>query len=133
MPSSQNYRHFGMSEHSRLKSVGNQSKIYRKLLQFETPRHLTHNFNGVVCLIKYSSFSSQASFTSGYYVLHDWQNTYSRDTNVAAFPAKSVSDIMLKTMGILKVTRTRKQNCQIFLCCWLPLLEWSQLAWCSDG
>ena len=46
---------------------------------------------------------TQPSSSSGYYVLHDWQNTYSREGNTAAFPALSVSDIMLKTMGILKV------------------------------
>lgn len=46
---------------------------------------------------------SSPSSSSGYYVLHDWQNTYSKDDNTAtAFPALAVSDIMLKTMGILK-------------------------------
>ncbi|XP_064394297.1 uncharacterized protein LOC135341623 [Halichondria panicea] len=38
---------------------------------------------------------------SRFYVLHDWQNTYS-NAEVSPFPATDLSDIMLKTMGILK-------------------------------
>ena len=53
-------------------------------------------------LLPPSSPSLQPSATSGFYILHDWQNTYSGDSSLP-LPALSVSDVMLKTMGILRV------------------------------
>ncbi len=46
----------------------------------------------------------QSSGGSRFYVLNDWQSTYSNAEDVAPIPAIAVSDIMLKTMGILKVS-----------------------------
>ena len=48
----------------------------------------------------------QASSKSTFYVLHDWSvggGVYSLDTTNSAFPADRVSDVMLKSMGILRV------------------------------
>lgn len=42
------------------------------------------------------------STTSRFYVLNDWQDTFTQEKDIAALPAAKVSDIMLKTMGILK-------------------------------
>lgn len=53
---------------------------------------------------------SQASPSSRFYVLHDWEHTYSQDKSTAPLPAVEVSDIMLKTMGILKVWSMEKDN-----------------------
>ena len=50
----------------------------------------------VVCL-------PQPSSSSRFYVLHDWEHTYSQDKTTAPLPVMEISDIMLKTMGILKV------------------------------
>jgi hypothetical protein len=47
--------------------------------------------------------SPQPSSTSRFYVLNDWQDTFSTEQGVAPLPAAKISDIMLKTMGILKV------------------------------
>ena len=45
----------------------------------------------------------QPSSGSRFYVLHNWRETYSLEEGLPAFPALSLSDILLKTMGILKV------------------------------
>ena len=47
---------------------------------------------------------TQPSTSSRFYVLHDWESTYSQEENTAPLPAAKISDIMLKTMGILKVS-----------------------------
>ena len=85
-----------MSELSGFQSLGNQSQICCR-------SHICYN----TYLVTFVLFLliTQPSSTSGYYVLHDWQNTYSKEASTAAFPALSVSDIMLKTMGILKVLK----------------------------
>lgn len=46
----------------------------------------------------------QPSTSSHFYVLHDSYGTYGQEKGgVAPFPALKTSDIMLKTMGILRV------------------------------
>lgn len=50
--------------------------------------------------------SLQPSATSGFYVLNDWQDTFSDDGSATALPASSISNIMLKTLGILRVPYT---------------------------
>lgn len=48
---------------------------------------------------------SQPSSTSRFYVLNDWQNTFAKNKDVSTpLPAARTSDIMLKTMGILRVS-----------------------------
>jgi len=44
------------------------------------------------------------STSSRFYVLHNWESTYSQEENTAPLPTAKISDIMLKTMGILKVS-----------------------------
>ena len=50
--------------------------------------------------------SFQPSSTSQFYVLHDWQATFSGEQGIAPLPAAKISDIMLKTMGILKASNS---------------------------
>ena len=50
------------------------------------------------------SFLIQPSTSSRYYILNDWQSTYTDEKNVPPFPAAKISSIMLKTMGILQVS-----------------------------
>jgi renin receptor len=41
--------------------------------------------------------------SSGFYILNDWQSAFSEDTSTtAALPATAISNIMLKTLGILR-------------------------------
>ena len=49
------------------------------------------------------TLSIQPSSGSRFFVLNDWQDTFSEDKNMAPLPAAKVSDIMLKSMGILRV------------------------------
>ena len=49
--------------------------------------------------------------SSRFYVLHDWEHTYSQDKTTAPLPAVEISDIMLKTMGILKVWEYGEGQC----------------------
>ena len=46
----------------------------------------------------------QPSAGSRFSVLHNWQETYSTAAAVPALPALSLSDVLLKTMGILRVS-----------------------------
>ncbi len=51
-------------------------------------------------------FVFQASSKSTFYVLHDWSvggGVFSLDATDDAFPADRISDVMLKSMGILRV------------------------------
>ena len=48
--------------------------------------------------------TAQPSSSSGFYILNDWQSTFSEDTSsTASLPATAISNIMLKTLGILRV------------------------------
>lgn len=45
---------------------------------------------------------AEPSSSSGFYILNDWQNTFSEDGSTTALPASAISNIMLKTLGILR-------------------------------
>ena len=52
----------------------------------------------------YVILSPQSSSSSGFYILNDYQDTFAEDSgSTSAFPATAVSNIMLKTLGILRV------------------------------
>ena len=56
----------------------------------------------------------QPSSSSRFYVLHDWEHAYSQDENTTPLPVVEISDIMLKTMGILKVWSTEKDDVTLY-------------------
>jgi hypothetical protein len=46
---------------------------------------------------------AKSSSSSGFYILNDYQDTFAEDSgSTSAFPATAVSNIMLKTLGILR-------------------------------
>ena len=50
------------------------------------------------------TLSPQSSSSSGFYIINDYQDTFAEDSgSTSAFPAAAVSNIMLKTLGILRV------------------------------